>query len=211
MHPHFGREPVIAGAPAARAAAVAVLVHGRDQDSGYMLDFWTGLGRTDVHCLLPEADERSWYPGRFYDPVEQNEPWLSGALEAIEGAVAAADRLGSLPIVLVGFSQGGCLVAEYLARMGIRSLAAAAVLTGSLMGTDVASRSMPESVRGFPVLVASSEADSWVAPRFVEQTAEVLRLAGADLRVEMSGELEHRIGDRAAKAVDELFDRVIGG
>ena len=43
-----------------------------------------------------------------------NEPWLGHALEAVEAAIAAVLDAGVPPqrIVLAGFSQGGCLVAD---------------------------------------------------------------------------------------------------
>jgi phospholipase/carboxylesterase len=207
---HSGREPVVAGARPADAAAVAVLVHGRDQDAGYMLEFFDRLGRSDVHCLLPEADGRTWYPGRFWAPAEENEPWLSGALSAIDRAVTAARNAASRPVLLIGFSQGGCLVAEYLARQGARGLAGAAVLTGALIGTGVAGRSMPSSLHGFPVVLTSGERDEWVPLGYVRETETVFRRAGADLRVEISDEPEHRIADEAVKAVGDLFERATG-
>ena len=72
----------------------------------------------EVAYVLPRAADRSWYPGRFYDPMEDNEPWLGWSLQAIEAAVAQARGGGrSLPrVALVGFSQGACIVAEHLAR-----------------------------------------------------------------------------------------------
>lgn len=206
---HSGREPVVAGARPEDAAAVAVLVHGRDQDARYMLEFFDRLGRSDVHCLLPEADERTWYPGRFWAPAEENEPWLSGALAAVDRAVAAARNAAPRPVLLIGFSQGGCLVAEYLARRGADGLAGAAVLTGALIGTGVAGRSMPSSLDGFPVVLTSGERDEWVPLGYVRETERVFRRAGVDLRVEISGEPEHRIADEAAKAVADLLDRAI--
>jgi phospholipase/carboxylesterase len=85
---HLGTETATAGNPGATVAAV--VVHGRDQDPEYMLDQLVArLGLDDdVAYVLPRAADRSWYPGRFYDPMEDNEPCLGWSLEAIAAAAA---------------------------------------------------------------------------------------------------------------------------
>ena len=116
-NPHLSTETVRAGNPDARVAAV--LVHGRDLDPEFMLEVAQRVELDDeVAYVLPRAAERSWYPGRFYDPMEDNEPWLGWSLEAIEAAVAAArdDRRALPAIALVGFSQGACIASEYVLR-----------------------------------------------------------------------------------------------
>jgi dienelactone hydrolase len=104
----------------------------------------------------------------------------------------------------MGFSQGGCLVAEYLARGVGERLAAPAVLTGALIGVGTATRETPRSL-----LLASGEKDSWVPATRVHETAEVFRAAGATVRLEMSDEPEHGVHDRALKAAGDLIDQVI--
>lgn len=63
-----------------------MLVHGRDQDRAYMREHLLApLALPDVDSVLPEAPGGSWYPGRFHDPLEANEPWLSEALTTLDG------------------------------------------------------------------------------------------------------------------------------
>ena len=105
------------GAPLSAVRMACVLVHGRDQDEEVMLDVVERLGLDDVAYLLPVSPERSWYPGRYFDPLEANEPHLTDAIAACEAAVASARDAG-VPderIVLGGFSQGACVTAELLA------------------------------------------------------------------------------------------------
>jgi phospholipase/carboxylesterase len=88
-NPHLSTATVTAGNP--DAAVAAVLVHGRDQDPEFMLEVAGRIGLDDrVAYVLPRAARRSWYHGRFYDPMADNEPWLGWALEAIGAAVAGA-------------------------------------------------------------------------------------------------------------------------
>ena len=92
-NPHLSTETVLAGNPG--AAVAAVLLHGRDQDPEFMLAVAQRLELDDeVAYVLPRAAGRSWYPGRFYDPMEDNEPWLGWSLEAVEAAVAQARGAG---------------------------------------------------------------------------------------------------------------------
>ena len=64
--------------------------------------------------MLPAASGGSWYPARFNEPRIANEPWLGQALEAVETAIADVLAAGvpAERVVLAGFSQGGCLVAD---------------------------------------------------------------------------------------------------
>ena len=102
-----------------------------------MLEIAKRVGMPDVRCVFPAAAGNSWYPGRFMDPVDENEPWLTYALEAVGNALAAlgADGFGPGRTALIGFSQGACLLAEYLVRYP-RPFAAAVLLTGGYLGPD---------------------------------------------------------------------------
>jgi hypothetical protein len=136
---------VVVGRPLQTASLAVVVVHGRDQDPHWMLEHL--VGRLDLPLtafILPTIEGRSWYPGRFFDPAEHNEPWVSEALQTCADAVALAEGAG-VPvdrIALVGFSQGACLVAEALER-DPRPYAAAAILTGGLIGSARRTRPPP--------------------------------------------------------------------
>jgi phospholipase/carboxylesterase len=196
------------GAPLEAASVVAVLVHGRDQDAGYMQERLVApLARPDVAYLLPETQARSWYGGRFTAPVAELEPELSSALSAVGAAVARARQTGR-PVVLIGFSQGGCLVAELLARTGRLGLAGAGVLTGALIGERTAPgevRRLEVGLDGLRVEMVSSERDEWVGPEYVRATAGSLADAGAAVKLQMTEEPEHRIDEIAVAAVARLL------
>jgi phospholipase/carboxylesterase len=65
--------------------------------------------------VRPAAPDGSWYPGRYFDRREVNEPRLGCGLSSIDGAIAELVEAGLGPdeIVLAGFSQGACLVCEH--------------------------------------------------------------------------------------------------
>jgi phospholipase/carboxylesterase len=165
------------------------------------------LARSDVAYLLPETPARTWYRGRFTAPVAELEPELSAALSAVAAVVARA-RPAERPVVLVGFSQGGCLVAELLARRGALGLAGAAVLTGALIGdrtTPDEARRLEVRLDGLPVEMVSSERDSWVGPEYVRAAARSLADAGAAVQLKMTDDPEHRIDELAVGAVARLL------
>ncbi len=197
---------MVVGRALARARRVAVLVHGRAQDPTYMLEnLVLPIDDPDVAYVLPAASGGSWYPGRYYDPRIVNEPSLGHALEAAEAAIAAVLDAGVPPqrIVIAGFSQGGCVVADAVAR-NPRPYAGVAVLTGALIGAedDV---TKPAPLEGLPVFMESSRSDEWVALEHVEATARALEAAGARVELQVSDDREHRIRDAAVAGVRALL------
>jgi predicted esterase len=196
---------VAAGVALADARAACVLVHGRDQDEQVMLDVVERLHLEDVTYLLPVAADRSWYPGRYFDPIDQNEPHLSEAIEACEAAVATANRAGfpDERIVVGGFSQGACVIAELLARRP-RQFAGAAVLTGSLLGR-LAERTPPRPLGGLPMYFGLSRYDEWIALEDAEATARAFGDAGAAVTFETYEDRVHHIGDRAVAGLRALL------
>jgi phospholipase/carboxylesterase len=204
-NPHLSTELVRAGNPAARVAAV--LVHGRDLDPEFMLEAAARLGLdAEVAYVLPRAAGRSWYPGRFYDPMEDNEPWLGWSLEAIEAAVAQARGDGrSLPaIALVGFSQGACIVAEHLARRP-EPYGAAAILTGALFGTPDAERLPAGSLGGLPMFFGIAEDDDWIPVAAVRDAVVAFQRAGTRCELHVYDDQEHGINDDEIAAVRSLL------
>jgi phospholipase/carboxylesterase len=204
-NPHLSTETATAGNP--EAVAAAVVVHGRDQDPEYMLDRLVARLRLDddVAYVLPRAADRSWYPGRFYDPMEDNEPCLGWSLEAIEAAVARAGGGGrKLPrVALIGFSQGACIVAEHLARRP-QPYGAAAILTGALFGT-AADRMPVGSVGGLPMFFGIAQDDDWIPVDAVRDTVEAFRRAGARCELHVYDDQEHGINDDEIVAVRTLL------
>ena len=103
-------------------------------------------------------------------------------------------------VVLAGFSQGACLVAELLARAP-RRFAGAAILTGAFIGPQPE----PAGLDGVPVFMESSRYDEWVALDHVEATAKAFEAAGARVELQVSDDREHRIRDAAVAGVRALL------
>jgi phospholipase/carboxylesterase len=163
------------------------------------------LGFEDVSYVLPASEGSGWYEGRYFDTRAENEPAIDDALEAVEAAVAglvAAD-MPTDRIVLAGFSQGACVLADFLA-LRPRPYAGVALLTGSLLGPD-GHMTPVRPLGGVPVFMCSSEYDDWVEPARVRATAAALEEAGGAVTLRITSDREHEISDEAVAGVRELL------
>ena len=169
-----------AGVPLARARAAAILVHGRGASAEDILSLGGEFGQDDVAYLAPQATGHSWYPYSFLAPLEQNEPYLSQGLATIGTTLDHAATAGFTPerIALIGFSQGGCLALEYVARNATR-YGAVAGLSAGLIGPPGLPRDYAGSLAGTPVFLGCSDIDSHIPLARVHESRDVLTRMGA--------------------------------
>jgi predicted esterase len=95
-------------------------------------------------------------------------------------------------------------VAEALER-DPRPYAAAAILTGGLIGSEDELHPPPESLDGTPVLITGHVDDDWVPVPRVVRTAELLREADASVELAIHDDPEHQINDDEVAAVRRLL------
>lgn len=191
------------GAP----ADLAVLaVHGRGQDAAVMRTLARRLGPAPVRFFAPEADGNTWYPRSFLEPVEHNQPALDRSLRVIESCFdeLAEAGFGSERVVLWGFSQGACLL-SHLVLTAPRPLAGLVLFTGGYVGSTPPSGA---TLVGVPVVLRSISDDPWVPRQRVEETAELLRRAGAKVDLRIDPGTEHIVTDEACAAATELLNAV---
>jgi len=132
---HTRKRIVTHGLPAENAEAAAVLIHGRGGSPEGMLTLAGDEPFEGLAWIAPYADGSSWYPRSFLAPIEENEPWLSSALEWVEEIVSDLEEKGIPPerVAFVGFSQGACLASEFVAR-NPRRYGGVAALSGGVIG-----------------------------------------------------------------------------
>lgn len=207
--PHGGREVVAAGAPRGAARAVVIALHGRGATGQGIVNLLDPVHRHGVAVLAPSAERSRWYPGGAAAPVERNEPHLSSALAVVDALVDHAVEVAGVPpenVVLLGFSQGACVVAERAARTPDRH--PVVVLSGTLLGPTVDPdryvRPGDEDggpMDGTPVFVGWGADDALVPADRVRATADTFRRLG--------GAVTERPYDGVGHAVtDDEFDRV---
>jgi predicted esterase len=174
--PHAGQPILRFGPELPRARLAALMLHGRGGSADDMLALADEFRMDDVAYLAPQAAGHTWYPYSFLAPIEQNEPGLSSALDAVSTAVAGLAQHGIGPdrIVLLGFSQGACLALEFAAR-NARRYSAIVGLSGGLIGPPGLPRSYEGSMERTPVFVGCSDVDPHIPVDRVHETAEVFR------------------------------------
>ena len=185
-----------AGAPLDRARGAVVLLHGRGGTAQDILSLADALGAPDLAWLAPQAPGHTWYPLSFLAPIAQNEPALSGALATVGAMVESVGQAG-IPaerVVLMGFSQGGCLAMEYAAR-NARRYGGIAGLSAALIGPPGTPRDYAGSLAGTPVFLGCSDVDGHIPLWRVQESTRVLGTLGAEVTERIYPRMGHTIND----------------
>jgi phospholipase/carboxylesterase len=192
--PHHSQPILTAGVPLGSAQAAMVLAHGRGATAADILELAAELARPDIAYLAPQAAGNAWYPNRFLEPIASNEPWLSSALATFAQVLAqvAAAGIPAERTMLLGFSQGACLLLEFVARHA-RRYGGMVGLSGGLIGPDDTPRDYPGSLAGTPVFLGCSDVDPHVPAARVQQTADVLQRLGGDVTMRLYPGMGHTV------------------
>jgi len=184
------------GVPLARAKAAAVMLHGRGGSAADILSLVDVLAQPDVAYLAPQAPGATWYPYSFLEPLARNEPALSHALATVDRILAGLSEQGFAPdrVVLLGFSQGGCLALEYAARHAAR-FGGIAGLSAGLIGPPGTPRHYPRSLAGTPVFLGCSDVDFHIPLARVRESSDVLRRLGGDVTERIYPGMGHTVND----------------
>ena len=210
--PHQGQPVLLAGAPLDQAQAALVLVHGRGAVAEGMLALADALPQPGFAYLALQAAGGTWYPQRFLAPIAANEPGISSGIAAIQDVLAQLAEAGipSERALVLGFSQGACLVLECVARHA-RRYGGVAGLSGGLIGPDGTPRDYPGSLGGTPVFLGCSDVDSHIPLARVHETAAVLRRLGADVTERIYPGMDHTINRDEVEHIRRLMAALVAG
>lgn len=207
--PHHGQPIEAAGAPPQVAEAAVLLLHGRGSTAQSVLTLIDEFLHHGVMYLAPQAAHSSWYPRSGYVPLEDNEPWFSSALDHVARAIDVAAAAG-IPLertLLLGFSQGGCLASEFVAR-NPRQYGGLVVLSGSLLGTET-NAAYDGSIDGTPVFLGCSSDDPYVDAARIHDSAEVFERLGGDVTSKLYDGLGHAINDDEIQVINTFIERLV--
>src|ERR671917_1877397 len=117
-HPHRGQRLLMDGTPLDSAKGGLIALHGRGGGAEDIIALARQVAPPGITILAPQAAGNTWYPYRFMEPTERNEPYLSSALRTVGDLVMRLGEQGVSPerIALLGFSQGACLALDATAR-----------------------------------------------------------------------------------------------
>ena len=199
------------GAPLKAARAAAIMLHGRGASAQDILSLGGEFGHSDIAYLAPQAANNTWYPYSFLAPFAQNEPYLSNALGVVGATIDHLAREGFGPerVALVGFSQGGCLALEYVAR-NARRYGAVAGLSAGLIGPPGTPRAYPGSLDGTPVFLGCSDVDGHVPLVRVHESRDVLEAMGAQVDERIYPRMGHTVNADEIARVTTLLAGIAG-
>lgn len=198
------------GADPGGAPLSAVLIHGRDRTPAEMIGLAERIALPEVAWRALQAPRGSWYPGRFMDPLHENQPHLDQALARVEREVRALEALGMPPrrIALVGFSQGACLACEYIRRHPQR-WGALIAFTGGLFGPEGSAWEIQASLAGTPALISNSDQDDWVPWSRTRETAAAFQRMGADVTLKLYPGRDHIVSDEEIDEARSILRRAL--
>jgi predicted esterase len=172
------------------------MVHGRNAGPPNILDLVPRFERPDLTYLAPAAAGRTWYPLSFMAERSKNEPGVSSGLWVLERLVedVVARGIPREKIVLLGFSQGACLTAEFAVEHAGR-YGGVILYSGGLIGAPGTTWEYPGSFDGTPIFLGCSDVDAHVPKTRVDETAAVFTRVGAAVTERIYPGMGHLVND----------------
>jgi predicted esterase len=144
--------------------------------------------------------------------IASNEPGLSSGLAVLASLVGRIEAAG-VPrsrIVLLGFSQGACLAAEFAVRHASR-FGGVVAFSGGVIGPPGTRWDHPGRFEGTPVFLGCSDVDAHVPESRVTETAALLSRMGADVTTRIYPGMGHVVNDDEIAWAQRLIDAAVSG
>jgi len=208
--PHQQTETATHGAQPERARAAMIMVHGRGATARGLLQLADEFAQPDFHYAAPQAAGHTWYPYSFLAPKEKNQPGISSGLQRIHDLVASLGEAGipAAKIILLGFSQGGCLATEFAARHP-RGYGGVVGLSGGLIGPDIDPERYGGDLGGTPVFLGCSDVDPHIPKERVDETEAVFQNLGGSVTKKLYRGMGHTVNEDEIKQVRSIMAAVL--
>lgn len=195
-----------AGQPLKTAKKFLIMLHGRGADAEDILSVAQYLNVSDYALIAPSAANNTWYPYSFMASQEQNEPWLSSAIQLVGDIVddLRNDGAAGEQIYFCGFSQGACLTLEFITRHATR-YGGAAVFTGGLIGDKIDTEKYKGDFSSAPVFIGTSDPDPHVPVDRVSLSVEILKKMNADVTLKIYRNMGHTIDQDEINTANKLI------
>ena len=204
--PHKNQPVLIAGKELENSDSAMILIHGRGATAASILNFAEEFKADNILYIAPQAENATWYPHRFLEPIEKNEPWLSSGLEIID--MIERDLISSgiseNKIYLLGFSQGACLALEYAAR-NPGDYGGIFCLSGALIGMPDNSFNYQGTFPDTPVFMGCSDDDFHIPIERFNKSAEILERMGAKVEKRIYENMGHTVNKDEVDYISNLI------
>lgn len=207
---HQGQPVLTTGTPLDQAQAALVMIHGRGASASDVLSLTQELDVTGFTCLAPQAAGGQWYPYRFIEPVERNEPYLTSALQTVDAVISAVAKAGISreKLIVLGFSQGACLALEYAARHP-QLYGGVVALSGALIMNGDRARDYTGSLDNTPIFLGCSDRDPHVPEGRVDESATILQNLGARVEKRIYPNMGHTVNADELEFVQRMMTTLL--
>jgi phospholipase/carboxylesterase len=210
--PHRNSPVVERGAPASRAKAAMILLHGRGSTAEGISDLAEQFAQPDVRYLAPQAAGRTWYPYPFTESIDRNEPHLGSALRRIRELFSqlAKEGFSQERVVLLGFSQGACLALHY-AAVNPGKFGGVVSLSGALIGSALNEADYAGNLQHTPVFLGVGENENHFSMDRFEQSAQIMRGLNGSVVDRVYPDTGHSITHDEVKYIRGLLSSMMHG
>lgn len=194
------------GIPVDKAKKALIMLHGRGGTADDILTLSQHLNLAEFALIAPQATNRSWYPYSFMVTAEENEPWLTSAIEVVAETVDTVLKweIKAEDIYFLGFSQGACLALEYTARNAHR-YGGIVAFTGGLIGGVIEPANYNGDFEQTPVLLSTGDPDPHVPLERVLASAEYFKSLNARLTEKVYPNKLHTISADEIELANQLI------
>lgn len=201
-----GKNIFSAGKNIRDAGNVLIMLHGRGGSAEDILSLAQYFSLEDYALLAPQAINNTWYPYSFLSPPLQNEPWLSSALSLLKEIVndIKLQKISEENTYFLGFSQGACLMLEFVTRNAAK-FGGVAAFTGGLIGDKIYRENYEGNFNHTPIFIGSSNPDMHVPVERVYATTNILRELGADVTEKLYDNMGHTINEDEIEMVKRII------
>src|SRR5690554_368443 len=195
-----------AGKSLKEAKKALIMVHGRGADARDILGLASHFNVSEYTLLAPEATNNTWYPNSFLAKPEQNEPWLSSALNLLKETVEEAIKQGIAAenTYFLGFSQGACLTLEFVTRHA-QKYGGVAAFTGGLIGNKIYDENYSGDFNGTPIFIGTGNPDPHVPIERVNQSVSLLEKMKAKVSLKVYDGRPHTITQDEIEEANRLI------
>ena len=206
LEPHLGVNILYSGAAIEKAKYALILIHGRGSTAESIQSLSHELDLRDTFVIAPQADQFTWYPFRFIEKREKNEPGITSGLNLIKEIILSLNNNGILSenIFLLGFSQGACLALDFSARFPAK-YGGNFALSGGLIGDKLDKNEYSGNLEKTPIFLGCSNMDFHIPENRVHESAEILKSMGASVTKKIYNNLGHTINLDEIEIINQII------